>query len=184
MRCVAARGLAWTKLADVAAEAGVSVGLIQSYFRSKDDLLRFGVQHLYDRTKERIENTADERPIRALLLRVLQALLPLDDERRAEIAVWVEFIPASLHDEDMGTRQVTATTEAINGLEAILTAASDAGELPAVRDVRREAAALWVFVDGLAMHQLATPGIYDDETARALITHAVDRLFDTERDTS
>lgn len=177
MRSVAARGLARTKLVDVAAEAGVSVGLVQSYFRSKDDLLRFGIQYLHERSVERGDELEIAPPIRDLVVSLLEIFLPLDQERRDELAVWLEFIPASLHDENMRASHVRATTEIVDGVTRGLNGARRRGELRDDLDPRSEALALVATVDGLAMHQLATSALYDAETTRAALVRAVDRIF-------
>ena len=69
LRSVGRQGLARTTLADVADEAGVSVGLVQSYFRTKSQLLRFGVEYMYKQGEARLLALAggveaDERHVR------------------------------------------------------------------------------------------------------------------------
>jgi TetR/AcrR family transcriptional regulator, transcriptional repressor of bet genes len=58
MAVVGERGLARTTLADVADHAGVSIGLVQRYFRSKAQLLRFGVEHMYHRAEQRLQEVS------------------------------------------------------------------------------------------------------------------------------
>lgn len=179
-RTVAERGLAGTKIADVAAEAGVSVGLVQSYFRTKNDLLRFGIRHIYERGTERALALSVEPPVRNVLLRLLETFLPLDQERRDEFAVWLEFVPVSARDADMHDTHLQFTEEMTGAVTRALEAARERGELAEHLDPRQEALGLVTQVDGLAMHQLATAEVFDADTARAVLTRAVDRLFDGE----
>ncbi len=47
-RLAAARGADAVSLRDVAGEAGVSLGMVQHYFRSKDEMLLFALDHMRD----------------------------------------------------------------------------------------------------------------------------------------
>ncbi|MCA2223550.1 TetR/AcrR family transcriptional regulator [Nonomuraea aurantiaca] len=53
-RLLAAEGLGGVSFSRVAAEAGVSVGLIQHYFAGKDELLRFAYDDAVRRMSERV----------------------------------------------------------------------------------------------------------------------------------
>ena len=48
-RLAVARGADAVSMRDVAAEAGVSLGMVQHYFRSKDEMLLFALDHMRDR---------------------------------------------------------------------------------------------------------------------------------------
>ncbi|OLT48396.1 TetR family transcriptional regulator [Saccharomonospora sp. CUA-673] len=177
LRTVAARGLARTTLVDVAEEAGVSVGLVQRYFRTKSDLLRFGVEYLYERGEERLRGVELVGPIRTLLFRLLETLLPLDAERRTELAVWLEFVPATLTDPEMSRIHNDTTRSLVEGVAEAVEAAQQRGELPGHLDATAEAASLVAFVDGLTLHHLATAPIFDAESIRRALADHIERLF-------
>lgn len=181
LRAVGERGLARTTLADVADRAGVSVGLVQSYFRTKSQLLRFGVEYLYKRGEERLDAVGrGEHPpasIRDWVLRAARTLLPLDDERRAELVVWLEFLPATLTDPDMSRLHRDTTAALVDGFARALAGARHRGELPSDTDVRAEAASLVAFVDGLTTHHLVTGAPYTEESIGAALETYLDRLF-------
>jgi AcrR family transcriptional regulator len=91
-RLLAAEGFAGVSFSRVAAEAGVSVGLIQHYFAGRDALLRFAyedaVHRMSDRVRARVRNgEAAGSPIGEVLLDSLVELLPLDQERDVEYRV-------------------------------------------------------------------------------------------------
>jgi TetR/AcrR family transcriptional regulator, transcriptional repressor of bet genes len=178
MRTVAARGLARTALVDVAAEAGVSVGLVQRYFRSKSDLICFGVEYLYERTEERIGEIELVPPVRTLVTRIMTTLLPLGAERRVELAVWLEFIAVALTDQRMSAIHKAATRRLVDGIVQALEGAQRRGELSPDVDARAEAAALVAFVDGLSLHHLATQEDFDGEALQRALTAYFNRLFD------
>ncbi|MBQ1080132.1 MULTISPECIES: TetR/AcrR family transcriptional regulator [unclassified Nocardiopsis] len=177
LRTIARKGLAATTFADVADELGGSVGLVQRYFRSKSDLLRFGVEHLYQRGEERIEAVERVAPVRDLMFRIAHTLLPMDEERRMELTVWLEFLPTAVRDPEMAELHRTTTRQLVDGLAEGLGAAQRAGELSADLDPRAEAAALVALADGLTLHQLATPDLFDDATAERLLRQHFARLF-------
>ncbi|MFI0408343.1 TetR/AcrR family transcriptional regulator [Actinomadura sp. 3N508] len=175
---VAERGLARTTLADVARTAGVSVGLVQRYFRSKDELLRFGIEYVYRRAEERTAAVPVQPPIREFVMRLMETFLPLTDERRAELRVWLSFVQASLTDPGMAAIHRDATARLLRGVEEALRGAQRAGELATDADVEAEAMALVAFVDGLCLHHAATGDGFDASSMSAALSAYVDRLFD------
>ncbi len=176
LRTVATRGLARTTLADVAEEAGVSVGLVQRYFRSKSDLLRFGAEYLYERAEERITEVELVPPARTALYRIMETLLPLDDERRRELAVWLEFVPATLTNPEMSQIHRDTTRRLVDGIAAGIADARANDEVSPRTDARTEAASLVAFVDGLTMHHLATTDIFDVDLIRDALSRYINQL--------
>ncbi|MFY7064489.1 TetR/AcrR family transcriptional regulator [Nocardiopsis changdeensis] len=179
MAVVGERGLARTTLADVADHAGVSVGLVQRYFRSKAQLLRFGVEHMYHRAEQRLQEVSDGpvSSVRDWLDRATETLLPLDDERVRELTVWLEFLPAALADPEMLRMHRETTRTLADALIEALEIAVREGELPADRDPRAEAVALIACVDGLTLHHIVTAEPFTAEAIRTALTTHLDRLF-------
>jgi TetR/AcrR family transcriptional repressor of bet genes len=93
MKCIARRGIGGTTLADVAKEAGLSQGIVNLHFESKDNLLRETLESLageYRSQFERALGRASESPAAGL-----QALMELDLSpsicQPAKLAVWFAF---------------------------------------------------------------------------------------------
>ncbi|AFR08908.1 TetR/AcrR family transcriptional regulator [Nocardiopsis alba] len=183
LRTVARKGLARTTLADIADEMGVSVGLVQRYFRSKTALLRFGVEHLYRRGEERLLAEEPALPIHDFAYRLALTLLPQDEERRLELTVWLEFLPATVTDPEMARMHGEATRAVIDMFTRVLAAARERGELAEGLDPAQEARALDALIDGLTMHQLTNPDLYGDADSRAMLRRHLDRLFTAGEDT-
>lgn len=182
LRTVASRGLARTTLADVAEEAGVSIGLVQSYFRTKSQLLRFGVDHLYKRAEVRLRAVSQgPEPIRSVrdwLTRATETLLPLDDQRQREITVWLEYLPVTTTDPEMGRLHRETTAELLDVLAHALDEGVRLGEFRSDLDSRTEAAGIVTFVDGLSIHHLATGGdAFSRDTIRAALHTYLDRIL-------
>ncbi|MFK8850395.1 TetR/AcrR family transcriptional regulator [Streptomyces sp. Ac-502] len=53
-RIASTRGLEGASLRDVAAEAGISLGRLQHYFRTKDEMLVFALRYIETLAQERI----------------------------------------------------------------------------------------------------------------------------------
>lgn len=181
LRTVARKGLARTTFNDVADELGASVGLVQRYFRSKSDLLRFGIEYLYNRGGERIDAVERVPPVHTVMFRVARTLLPLDEERRFELSVWLEFLPATITDPQMAELHQATNRELVDGLAEGFAGAQRNGELAEDLDPRSEALALVALADGLTVHQLTTPDVFDDATAEDVLRRHFARLFSAPR---
>src|SRR5438270_2692637 len=91
-------GLAAATFREVAAEAGVSVRLIQYYFGTKDELLLSTQRHVAERATARIVSrmeAAGDAP-RDVVLSVLTSFIPTDEESREAMLMFVALHTASL----------------------------------------------------------------------------------------
>jgi TetR/AcrR family transcriptional regulator, transcriptional repressor of bet genes len=91
--CIAARGFAELTLADVAKAAGLSVGIVNFYFRSKDVLLIETLRHLVaDYIQQTNENIRTAGPSAAAQV---EAMIDSDFHRaianRKKVTVWYAF---------------------------------------------------------------------------------------------
>jgi AcrR family transcriptional regulator len=87
---VARGGIEEASVRHVAAEAGVSVGMVQHYFGTKDELMRAALARVGERVQARMgsEIAAPAEAARALFLE----LLPGDEERAREARVALAFL--------------------------------------------------------------------------------------------
>jgi AcrR family transcriptional regulator len=86
-RVFAKKGFAATKIADIAAEAGLSYGLLYHYFRSKEDVYAGLVDELVERSPLRAASAVDAASGPLERLRVLVGLLLARTAERPELAV-------------------------------------------------------------------------------------------------
>lgn len=177
MEVVEARGLVNTTLRHVADAAGVSVGLVQRYFTTKNELLQFGFEYVYQRTRDRITEIPREPPIKKVVLGIGEAILPLDPQRRRETNVFLAFVPATLTDTGLAQTHQQAAAELVDGLAQALEAAKGSGELATTVDTGSEALALVALLDGLVLDGMATENLYPVDTLRSLLHSHVNRLF-------
>ncbi|WP_435108824.1 TetR family transcriptional regulator C-terminal domain-containing protein [Nocardiopsis synnemataformans] len=109
--------------------------------------------------------SADGPPIvsaRDRISRAARTLLPLDDERRAELTVWLEFLPTTMTDPEMSRPHRDTTADLVGVFAQAMGEAVRRGELPPGTDTAAEAAGLVALVDGLTVHHLVT----GDDTGR------------------
>jgi len=93
MKCIARKGMGSTTLADVAREAGLSQGIINLHFESKDNLLKETLRYLADEYKAQFDKTLQKSgpgsADKLLALMELDLRPSICDRRK--IAVWFAF---------------------------------------------------------------------------------------------
>lgn len=93
IKCIARKGMGSTTLGDVAGEAGLSQGIVNLHFKSKDNLLNETLRHISDEYKLQFDRALQKSGPNAAAK--LHALMELDlrpsicDQRK--IAVWFAF---------------------------------------------------------------------------------------------
>lgn len=171
MQVAAERGIEAVSLRHVAAQAGVSAGMVQHYFRTKDEMMTFALEIVSENVQARLAAADGQHDspldgIRALLVQ----LLPLDEERRIEGHVALGFFAYAAPRPAVARalRDDTALQRA--ALAAQIEAAQTAGELRADVSATHLAMGLLALVDGIGMHVLA--GFYPvDEALAAFDAH-------------
>ncbi|MGI6875200.1 TetR/AcrR family transcriptional regulator [Amycolatopsis sp. 3B14] len=171
-RIAADRGLEAVSLGEVAAEVGISKGLVQHYFPSRDDMLRYATRTLRDRVGDRLRTAQAELPgLRAALI----ALLPLDDESRTEALVANAFVVRALKDPEIAERFRLGHAQLRDAISAMITAAQADGDLHADLDPIREADLLLALVAGLGDAVLL--GHRTPAEVISLVDHHLSRLM-------
>ncbi len=181
MRLAASEGLEAVSLRHVAAEAGVSTGMVQHYFRTKDEMMTFALDMVMSNVEARTTAEIAASPpgdapgaiVRTLLLQIL----PLDEQRRLEGTVAVAFLayaavrPAVAAGLKESSRQMRAF------LADQIRAAQATRDTALRVDPAHAATALMALVDGLGVHVLGQH--YSAEEAVAALDAHLDVLFGT-----
>ncbi|MEU6127550.1 TetR family transcriptional regulator C-terminal domain-containing protein [Saccharopolyspora sp. NPDC047091] len=176
LRLAGRGGVEAVNLRDVAAEAGISMGSVQHYFRSKEQMLHHAVAHVNDRAAARIRDRlgSTDAP-RAVVRTVLLEMLALSPESREEYLVSVSFFLRALAEPELAAVYRRWWPQLEQWITDLLRAAQDAGELAAELDPSTEARILLAVPDGLSVGLLL--GHHTPEAAVELVDHALDRLF-------
>jgi AcrR family transcriptional regulator len=183
LRTAATRGLHATGMREVAAEAGVSLRLVQYYFGTKEELLLAAMQHLAaqfsDRVLARISRLREtEIPVRPrdVIAAILTEALPADDERRTFTVLSTAYLALSLTDPAMAIKPLARNSSIVSDvIAAQLRAAQAAGDMPDRLDPDLEAIGLLAMSAGLGPSVLA--GHSSPDQAGAVIDYHLDRLF-------
>jgi AcrR family transcriptional regulator len=187
LRTAAERGLHATGMREVAAEAGVSVRLVQYYFGTKEELLLAAMQHLAAQFGERalarirkIKKTQSPVSPRVVVAAILTEALPADDERRTFTVLYAAYLALSLTEPTLAIDPLVKNSNAvIDVVAAQLRAARAAGDTPADLDPDLEAVSLLAMSAGLGTSVLA--GQSSPGQAQAVIDYHLHRLFPASR---
>jgi TetR/AcrR family transcriptional regulator, transcriptional repressor of bet genes len=175
----AQRGLEAASLRNVAAEAGVSMGLVQHHFASKEKMLIYACEHLVERAEEGmrriVAGSADPDSPRSVIRAVAVQTLPLTHQQRTGAGVWFAFLSRAVRDADLAAFIRGAWDGTLALVTEQLQIAQAGGELIAGVDPQAEAAALLSLVDGLVSHLLVEHCAPNQ--ALAMVDAHIDRLF-------
>lgn len=156
VRTACARGLHQTGFREVAAEAGVSVNLVQHYFGSKESLLLGGLRRVVERSAERVAGRLAELPAGAgpsdRLAVALGALLPVDAEGRELYVVHSAYAALALTDQRLAEQPYLRDAARLEErlVEVFEEAGAEGRLADHVGDSRRAAVELIALTSGLA----------------------------------
>ncbi|MFG2828313.1 TetR/AcrR family transcriptional regulator [Streptomyces sp. NPDC048434] len=178
-------GLQRASLRAVADEARLNIGSVRHYFAGQEELMRFAMRSMLDRVGDRLQRRVDElgdldglpaAQIRRCAVELLSELLPLDDSRRAEVTVLVDFSTAArTHPaiDDLAQETATGTRTLVR---RILTRLDTAGGLRPGLTVDTETERLTSLLDGLAFTAVLRPDVLDAQTCATVLRAHIDDL--------
>lgn len=167
----------------VAAEAGVSLRLVQYYFTTKQALLvdafaRLGAQ-LQARMDRWVRAAGSPPQPRSTVTAILSSILPTDEESRRITRIYAAYYTLVLGDRSL-EEHATPQPDRLEGfLTAQLRAAQEAGAIAPEKDPAMTAAGLLAMVNGLGSSVLG--GQRTGEVASAVLRHHLDELFGPSR---
>lgn len=174
-RVVAEHGADAVSLRRVAAEAGVSMGLVQHYFRSRDEMLLFAFEAVGERVAQecaaqlaRIDRPGPRDRVRVLLVQ----WLPLDERRAREARALLAHLVSGR--DDVITRSVRDGVRRLRGHVAAEIVAAGAAD-----DAELATTVLLGLADGLAAHVLGAD--LDPRSAVRALDAGLDAAFGPQR---
>lgn len=176
-RAVAERGLGGATVRAIAREAGVSTGFVMHYFPDKQALADAVLDTTNRSAGERVLAAAQRGRGTAALRAAVEALLPVDAERRREWQVWGAYWsgaqPGSAEHAGLGGARFALNLL----LRQPLAQAVEDGELPGGLDLEYEAERLLVLAAGLGL----SGGLGSPRRTRALALRMLDDHLDALR---
>jgi TetR/AcrR family transcriptional repressor of bet genes len=159
-------------LRGVAAEAGVSMGLVQHYFRGKDEMLRFALEvitaDVAAAVREVIAALPEPHTPRQFVTAVMMELVPRPDDRRFEAEIDAVFLRRFTLSPESSAQLAAGQPDLRAGLTAQL-------RLAGVAEPDLAAGGLIALLDGLIF--AVVTGQETSATARAIMATQVDHVF-------
>ena len=173
-------GIAAATVRHVAAEAGVSVGQVQHYFSTKDEMLLFALRWVGEEfgagITARIGALPEPRDPYEVVRIVLTERLPLDPRARIYVQALVAWLGRAIANPELARYMLEGTRLLRDYLAGQLRLAQRSGRVPARVDPVRTADGLLAFADGLSSHLLQD--LHTPDEARAILDEYLDRIFD------
>jgi AcrR family transcriptional regulator len=144
---IAERGVAGTRIADVAERCGVSPPALLYWFDSKEQLLAEALTADDDRFYEELEARLDEGATPA---ERLVALIETATEGAEDFALWMELWTWALRDADLRAARERFDARWRAAIEAIVADGVAAGQFGAAVDPPGAALAIAALIDGLS----------------------------------
>ncbi|MCO8272453.1 TetR/AcrR family transcriptional regulator [Actinoplanes sp. TRM 88003] len=152
--CFLRKGLHHTSMQDLIKEAGLSVGAVYRYFKSKDEIIAAIAEGVVGGISQQIGESAERRlPLMdslALLLDVIDRQLEPDGALPIALQIWAEStidpaIRAIVHERYSALRA---------SVRVLVSHAVESGELPADADIDEMTGAFYALVPGYALQRL------------------------------
>ncbi|BCB77544.1 TetR/AcrR family transcriptional regulator [Phytohabitans flavus] len=176
LRVAGEHGLEAVSLRHVAAEAGVTSGMVQHYFRTKDEMMAFALEVVRERSEARLTAAAaglgpDPTP-RRLLRTIVAEVLPVDEPRRADGRVALAFLAYTAVRPEAAAPLRADTAE----MRAFVADRIRAGGPREGIDPDLAAVGLLALMEGLGVHLLG--GHYGPDVALAALDAHLDTIFE------
>ena len=122
----------------VAAEAGTSPGALRHYFATQDELAAFALQAVVDAINGRLTELLPGLGRAAAGVAVLEQYLPLDDQRRGEMAVYLAFLGRPHARGPLAEIRQEAESRSREGILLALAMLAEAGQVHPDHDLAAE----------------------------------------------
>jgi AcrR family transcriptional regulator len=180
-RVITDRGLAETRISDIADRCGVSPGLILYYFESKDRLLVEALTYAND--KYYLAQARDLRRLgtaRERLERLVDLAVPglLDEfEALEEWALWVEIWVRALRDPALAKEAEVLDRRWRQSIADIIRSGRETGEFPDGSDADDIGLQLGSMIDGMAIQVLMHESQLDAPTMKRMCMEVAAKLI-------
>lgn len=149
---IATRGLEQFTLRELAAELGVTTGVLTHYFPSKDALVAYTKELVFDLRFERARQAADGLAGIERLHAVVAEMLPLDAERRTGWRVLVAFHGSAVGSANMRRAHDRRMRRWFSLFDELVAPLVAAGTLAPETNAARIGMAVAFMVEGMAIH--------------------------------
>ncbi|MFB7611660.1 TetR/AcrR family transcriptional regulator [Streptomyces gardneri] len=175
---ISEHGLDAVTVARTAATAGMSVGLVQHYFRTKDEMLLHAFREVSARIRARVDErirdgVVHKRPLAQVMTDVMTEYIPLDEPRRAEYRVARAFAGRALDAPALAEVDTESARRLREDIARAVHNGKECGEVDEHLDPQSAAVRLAAVMEGLALQVYREP---EGATGQAVTRFAVPLL--------
>jgi AcrR family transcriptional regulator len=176
-------GLQAVSLREVAAEAGLSMRLVQYYYKTKHRMLFSALDYLNERSEQRAHDrlVSSPEPLTpwSILRGMLVEILPLDKHRRLASSVYLAYYVRALTDPDLAALFRASRPVLEEYVAGQIRQAVETGEAAPGVDARSEAETLLAVARDLGGDILLDSRTVEE--ALAFLDYHLDRIFPPEK---
>jgi AcrR family transcriptional regulator len=177
IRCLARDGATGLRMKRVAAEAGVSQGILHYYFTNKRAILIAALQTVQADLDQRLHELLEgARDARTRLRAVIRGCLGLASENREYWLVFVTFWGEMMHDRQLLQFNATLYRQFRRNLGALVVEGTRAGTFRRL-DAEDAGAVILAVVDGISLQRTFDPKAFSLDHATELCEDAVSRYL-------
>lgn len=151
MEVVARVGFEGASMRTIAAEGGFSTGVLRHYFRDREELLGFSINHIFSGLDEEMSKAIASQPPLSAILDICQQVLPNSPRRQTEWIVWTNFLAKATRDESFRAKIRKRSLNTRKLLLGILEAGVADGSVKADIDLPDIADLLLALVEGMGV---------------------------------
>ncbi len=167
-RAILRVGLENVTIREIAAEMNATTGTVVHYFRTKDEVLLYALDHLISAMEAEVTRSLEGVSGIERLDCILHASLPLDEEAEAGWRIWVAFLKGSIGNVDLSTEHRKRYTFMRASLTEELGALRKQKLIRGGLDLSVEADALVALIDGIGVGRIIDPDRFPPAQQRML----------------
>ncbi len=175
-KVVARDGVGKLSVRNVAEEAGLATASLRRAFPTQDALRAYCLELVRERTQARIDAVDQSLPAAEFVEACLLQLLPLDDDRRLEMEVFIAIGVLALTDDVLRGPYDTVHDELALGCRSLLELIAQGAVAPDEIDI--ESKRVHALVDGLALHLVQQRRAEPTDWAIEVVSTHVQQLRD------
>ena len=169
-------GFAMATYRNIAEESGFSLGSIQNFFKTQNELYRFAMETIIKNGEARanslklFHNGASVEEYHQFL----HQFLPLDAERHTELTAWMAFVSRAATEPslmDIARRMISKNYQTLEWSIEFMQQHGLFNESLVPMEASRR---LYVFLEGISLHSIVLPDQYTETIITEMVQHYVD----------
>jgi|GEM_PF-2057306 len=176
-------GFAMATYRTIAEESGFSLGSIQNFFKTQNELYKFAMETIVKNGEARanaLKLFSSDVSV-AEFYRLLYQFLPLDAERRTELTAWMAFVTRAASEPSLMDIARQMISNNYRSLELSIAFMQQCGLFNKQLAVKEASQRLYVFLEGISLHSIVLPQQYTEAVIKEMVQRYVqDNLITNE----